>query len=276
MPPSGAIGSGANRVHRITESWTGSPDATPSENGFEPKEGAGGSVDAVVVVLVLPVDVVPTLAVVTGGADVDESPLQAARRPPAPTIRNERRVSERGGSGWAGTAGGYGSDDVSASAHYGEGMRGRRHTFGSGLIVLTSVLLSTPAAAGDTITPGGVPTQDPGFPGGGGFAALLILGFLVSVGIAIWKFSAIRDMGMRRGMSRKDATTAAIFSDESVVLGMVLKDESRPRMRRNRLSRPPPTPTLEERLKKLERLRVADAITDEEAAQRRAEILDEI
>ena len=162
------------------------------------------------------------------------------------------------------------------AGRYRADMCGRRRTIGLGLIGLTTVLRSTPATADDTIAPTSFPADQPGVPGGGGVAALVIIGILVSVGLTIWKFSAIRDMGVRRGMSRRDASTAAFFSDDSVMLGMVLKDEephAQPLSGRHDEAR---SPTLEERLAKLERLRVAGSITDEEAAARRAEIIDEI
>src|SRR5687768_8902253 len=45
MPPPGMSGWGANRVHSTTPSGDGSPDATPSENGFSEKGGAANARD---------------------------------------------------------------------------------------------------------------------------------------------------------------------------------------------------------------------------------------
>src|SRR5215210_4509429 len=39
MPPPGSSGSGARRVHSTTPFGVGSPDATPSENGFPANGG---------------------------------------------------------------------------------------------------------------------------------------------------------------------------------------------------------------------------------------------
>jgi len=116
-----------------------------------------------------------------------------------------------------------------------------------------------------------------GGPDTGGFIALFVIAAIASVGVAIWKFTAIRDMGIRRGMSRRDATTAAFFSQDRVTSAMVLKPETRRRsLRRRTVPEPPAEPTIEDRLARIDELRDSGAITDEEAASRRDEILDEI
>lgn len=124
------------------------------------------------------------------------------------------------------------------------------------------------------------PGLDSGGPDMGGFVALFVVFGLISVGISIWKFTSIRDMGIRRGMSRSDATTAAFFSDDRVTSTMILKPEVDNRRRRGLRRRPPrpadPEPTIEERLAKVDALHERNVITAAEAASRRDEILDEI
>ena len=85
-------------------------------------------------------------------------------------------------------------------------------------------------------------------------------------------------MGIRRGMSRRDATTAALFSDDEVTSTMILKPETD----RHRSTRPAPEPepepeqTIEQRLTTIDDLLDQGLITESEASERRREILDEI
>src|SRR6266511_3088459 len=96
MPPPFSR-SGASRVQRITDSPSGSPEATPSVNGLPGSDGG--------VVVVLDVEMadagVPAPAAVVGCGGVVVSlllpPLQAPRTTAAPPARNRRR--EIGGTG---------------------------------------------------------------------------------------------------------------------------------------------------------------------------------
>ena len=108
-----------------------------------------------------------------------------------------------------------------------------------------------------------------------GFGALIAIFVIIGVGGAIWKFATLRDMGLRRGMSNRDATAAALFSDDSVTSTMILKPEvSRPTPRRSAPAKHPRT--IEQRLAKIDSLLDEGLITEAEASSRREEILDEI
>lgn len=156
------------------------------------------------------------------------------------------------------------------------------------LVAASVLLLAEPAGAQvDRDTPAGpvIFTEPSGLdtagPDSDGFIALMVVAMLISAGIGIWKFATLRDMGIRRGMSPEDATTAALFSQDRVTSAMVLKPEvddrrSRPRSRPATTSPPETEPTIEERLAKVEALRAQGLISDEEAASRRDELLDEI
>jgi len=148
----------------------------------------------------------------------------------------------------------------------------RRTQLGAAATLVGAMMaISAPAAAQVN------PQLDSGGPDSGAFVALFIVAAIVSVGVSIWKFAAIRDMGMRRGMSRKDASTAAFFSQDRVTSAMVLKPEQRRRpLRRRSKPEPQQVSTIEDRLAKVDALRESGAITADEAASRRDEILDEI
>ncbi len=105
---------------------------------------------------------------------------------------------------------------------------------------------------------------------------ILVVFLIVGIGVSVWKFVAVRDMGVRRGMSERDASAAALFSDDAVMLGMVLKDEEEPESRTDEPPPPQPPATIELRLERVEELRKDGTISDQEADQRRAEIIAEI
>jgi hypothetical protein len=109
MSESGSGSAGSRRVHRITESASGSPDATPSENGSD-KIGISA---IVLVVVAADVDggtavVVGAIVVEDGGPVVSGAPevvveaacsspsLHAARAAAIVPARNPRRVSRVG------------------------------------------------------------------------------------------------------------------------------------------------------------------------------------
>lgn len=125
-------------------------------------------------------------------------------------------------------------------------------------------------------SPGLLPGQVNSSPGSGGFMGIFVVFLLVGIGVSVWKFLAVRDMGVRRGMSERDASAAALFSDDAVMLGMVLKDEEEPESRRDEPPPPQPPATIELRLERVEELRKDGTISDQEADQRRAEIIAEI
>ena len=63
----------------------------------------------------------------------------------------------------------------------------------------------------------------------------------------------MRELGINRGLSERDATTAALFSDSATTAALTLRDAA-------------DQPDVEERLQKIEDLRTKGLITDAEAA----------
>lgn len=111
----------------------------------------------------------------------------------------------------------------------------------------------------------------------GGFGAFVAIAVVIGIGGAIFKFVTVRDMGIRRGLSERDATAAALFSDDEVTSTMILKPErTRPTPPTRRQPDCEAEPSIEDRLAKVESLRERGIITDAEASERRDEILDEI
>lgn len=117
-------------------------------------------------------------------------------------------------------------------------------------------------------------------PDSSGFGAFMAIALVIGIGGAIFKFVTVRDMGIRRGLSERDATAAALFSDDEVTSTMILKPEStastRPTSPIRRQQEREPEPSIEDRLAKVESLRERGIITEAEATERRDEILDEI
>lgn len=120
------------------------------------------------------------------------------------------------------------------------------------------------------------PRVGPSGPDSGSFIGIFVLFALIAAGVGIWKFVAMRDMGIRRGMSEQDATTAALFSQDRVMSTMILKPERRRFSLRPRQPPEPSKPTIESRLAKVDSLHERGLISETEAASRRDEILDEI
>ena len=97
----------------------------------------------------------------------------------------------------------------------------------------------------------------------GTFAAIVGVMLVIGIGTSIYRFSRVRELGINRGLSERDATTAALFSDSATTAALTLRDAA-------------DQPDVEDRLQKIEDLRTKGLITDAEAASRRDEILDEI
>ena len=140
------------------------------------------------------------------------------------------------------------------------------------ITALSGLVLIMAAPAGAQVDPDSGPeifVDAPGFAppssGSGGFGAFFGIAVVLGIGGAIYKIMATRDMGLRRGLSHRDATTAALFSDDEVMSTMILKPET-----------DAATDTIEERLTRVDSLLRRGIISAEEAASRRAEILDEI
>ena len=92
------------------------------------------------------------------------------------------------------------------------------------VVITSAVLLADPVVAQE---PDGftLPSSRPDPPDGfGGFVALVVVFAIVGVLSAAWRFGRVRDMARNRGMSERDATTAALFGTDNVVTGMVLAD----------------------------------------------------
>ena len=146
-------------------------------------------------------------------------------------------------------------------------MRRRLTQLGTLAALASLTFLTSPASAQ------GGPDVGSSGPDAGAFGAFFVIAVIIGIGTAIYKFVSIRDMGIRRGMSRRDATTAGLFSDDEVTSTMILKSETT-RSEPTRASRS--EPTIEQRLTKIDSLLDQELITEAEAAERRAEILDEI
>lgn len=142
------------------------------------------------------------------------------------------------------------------------------------------VLILAAVPAGAQVDPDSGPeifVDSPGFAppssGSGEFGAFLGVAFVLAIGAAIYKFVATRDMGLRRGLSHRDATTAALFSEDEVISTMILKPEAEAAPDAEAGAG---ADTIEERLARVDSLLRRGIISAEESASRRAEILDEI
>ena len=156
-----------------------------------------------------------------------------------------------------------------------------------GFAVAATLAMATPAGAQEQVcfeadlsdcefdftgSPFVNPQPDSGL---GGFAAVFVLVLVLGLGVTAFRYLAVRDMAQRRGLSDRDASTAALFGEDAAIAGLVLRDETEAPDEPTAAATPP-TASLRARLDIVESLRADGAISDDEAERRRAEILREI
>ncbi|MEI5675758.1 MULTISPECIES: hypothetical protein [unclassified Nocardioides] len=114
--------------------------------------------------------------------------------------------------------------------------------------------------------------------GFGGFVALIIiLGLIVAAGTAYWRVSTARAMARRSGLDEDEAARMALFTETGLETTYLAST-----MRRREVE-PAPAPAaahdrddVADRLRRLDRLRDEELVSNEEWAERRRAILDEL
>jgi hypothetical protein len=144
------------------------------------------------------------------------------------------------------------------------------------LVVVSTVLLQPVAAFADSCADD--PTcfgDDEGFGIPGWFVAAFVLVFVAGIGLTVYRIVAARGMATRSGMDPSDATRVALL-DEDGLSATYLASQ----LRGGQVAPTPAPPAAEhstaDRLRKLEDLRTQGLVTEDEYAQRRTAILDEL
>ena len=110
---------------------------------------------------------------------------------------------------------------------------------------------------------------------GGGFAALFVLALLGGVPFTVWKVATARRMAREAGMSESDATAMTLLADESFE-ATFMASNVRTGMPAPQPSAPVARESTESRLAELQSLRDRGLVTEEEYAEARRKILEDL
>lgn len=115
-----------------------------------------------------------------------------------------------------------------------------------------------------------------GLPGESAFALLFVLVLVVGGLGIVWKVSTARRLARDAGMDEDDATRMALFTNEGLEATYLASSLRQPLQPAEAVPAAAAPRSTEERLRELESLRTQELISEEEYAERRRAVLDQL